>query len=377
MQLALHPGRALQDEEWFHGVLPRDEVQRLLVDDGDYLVRESKNKATKVSQYVLSVMWGTHKHFIIQESEGGWRFEGEPCPTIQELIVQQHCSGVPVTRRSEAILRRPILRPDWELRNDDIELHQKIGSGQFGEVFRGLFRGVEVAVKTCRENLGDDIKRKFLQEGRILKQYDHPNIVRFIGIATQRHPVMIVMEYVAGGALLTFLRKQGVRQPLKTIIKMGEDAAAGMAYLEGRNCLHRDLAARNCLVDSNVTVKISDFGMSREEQEYVVSCGMKQIPIKWTAPEALNYGTYTSACDVWSYGVLLWEIFSFGSQPYPGLTNSQAREKVDEGYRMPPPENTPDSVYQLMMRCWDQEPKNRPHFDEIYRELVRIRSSTR
>lgn len=378
-EMTLCPGRPLEEEEWYHGVLPRDEVQRLLVDDGDYLVRASKNKKTGETQYVLSVMWSTHKHFIIQENEGGYRFEGDTYSSVQELIIRQHQSLQPVTRKSEAILKKPIYRPDWELRNDDIELNEKIGSGQFGEVYRGVFKvtGALVAIKTCRETLCEDVKRKFLQEGRILKQYDHPNIVKFIGIAAQRHPVMIVMEFVSGGALLTFLRKQGSKQTLKTLVQICEDAAAGMAYLESKNCLHRDLAARNCLVGANNTVKISDFGMSREEEEYVVSQGLKQIPIKWTAPEALNFGTYTSACDVWSYGILMWEVFSFGGTPYPGLTNSQARDKVDEGYRMSPPEGTPTDIFQLMTRCWEQDARERPRFSEIHQALQDIKSAIR
>jgi len=131
---------------------------------------------------------------------------------------------------------------------------------------------------------------------------------------------------------------------------MCQDAASGMEYLESKQCIHRDLAARNCLVGDTNIVKISDFGMSREEEEYIVSDGLKQIPIKWTAPEALNYGKYTSLCDVWSFGVLAWEIFSKGGTPYQGMTNTRARELIDSGYRMPAPDGTPDEVYQLMLR---------------------------
>jgi len=365
--MSLTPHRSLVDEEWFHGVLPREEVVRLLRQEGDFLVRETTRNDE--CQTVLSVCWGGHKHFIVQTTaEGHFRFEGPAFPTVQELIIHQSQSGLPVTGRSGAVLRKPILRERWELNNDDVVLLDKIGRGNFGDVYKAHLKTSkkEVAVKTCRITLPDEHKKKFLQEGRILKQYDHPNIVKLIGICVQKQPIMIVMELVPGGSLLTFLRNRGGSLTQKQLLGMCRDAAAGMRYLESKNCIHRDLAARNCLVGYENIVKISDFGMSREEEEYIVSDGMKQIPIKWTAPEALNFGKYTSLCDVWSYGVLAWEIFALGGTPYNGLSNSKAREKIDSGYRMPAPEGTPDEMYHLMLRCWEYEPENRPHFDQIY-----------
>ncbi|XP_076628873.1 tyrosine-protein kinase Fer isoform X2 [Colletes latitarsis] len=357
----------LMEEEWFHGVLPREEVVRLLVNEGDFLVRETTRNDE--CQIVLSVCWDGHKHFIVQTTnEGHYRFEGPTFPSIQELISHQWLSGTPVTSRSGAILKTPIIRERWELNNDDVNLLEKIGRGNFGDVYKAQLKTckTEVAVKTCKVTLPDEQKRKFLQEGRILKQYDHPNIVKLIGICVQKQPIMIVMELVPGGSLLTYLRKSASTITQQEQLRMCKDAAAGMRYLESKYCIHRDLAARNCLVGYESIVKISDFGMSREEEEYIVSDGMKQIPIKWTAPEALNFGKYTSLCDVWSYGVLMWEIFSKGGNPYSGMSNSQAREKIDAGYRMPAPENTPDEIYRLMLRCWEYEPEKRPHFDQIY-----------
>jgi len=359
--------RPLEEELWFHGVLPREEVVRLLQHDGDFLVRETTRNDEK--QTVLSVMWGSPKHFIVQLSpEGLFRFEGPAFNTIQELIIHQFQSGNPVTSRSGAILKSPVLREKWELNNDDVELIDKIGRGNFGDVYKARLKpqNMSVAVKTCKVTLPDEQKKKFLQEGRILKQYEHPNIVRFIGICVQKQPIMIVMELVPGGSLLNYLRSSADKLSIKALLGMCVDAASGMEYLESKNCIHRDLAARNCLVGDTNTVKISDFGMSREEEEYIVSDGLKQIPIKWTAPEALNYGKYTSLCDVWSYGVLAWEIFSKGGTPYQGMTNTRARELIDSGYRMPAPEGTPDEIYQLMLRCWQYESEDRPHFSEIH-----------
>lgn len=346
----------LMEEEWFHGVLPREEVVRLLVTEGDFLVRETTRNDE--CQIVLSVCWDGHKHFIVQTTpEGHYRFEGPTFPSIQELIRHQWLSGLPVTSRSGAILKTPIIRERWELNNDDVILLEKIGRGNFGDVYKAQLKTckTEVAVKTCKVTLPDEQKRKFLQEGRILKQYDHPNIVKLIGICVQKQPIMIVMELVPGGSLLTYLRKNTNTITQQEQLRMCKDAAAGMRYLESKYCIHRDLAARNCLVGYESIVKISDFGMSREEEEYIVSDGMKQIPIKWTAPEALNFGKYTSLCDVWSYGILMWEIFSKGGNPYSGMSNSQAREKIDAGYRMPAPESTPDEIYRLMLRCWEYE----------------------
>lgn len=360
---------SLVEEEWFHGVLPREEVVRLLTTRGDFLVRETTRNDE--SQIVLSVCWANaHKHFIVQTTaEGQFRFEGPAFPSVRELIVHQHRSGLPVTGRSGAVLVRPIIRERWELNNDDVTLLDKIGRGNFGDVYKARLRsGDIVAAKTCRVTLADEHKRKFLQEGRILKQYDHPNIVKLIGICVQKQPIMIVMELVPGGSLLTFLRTRSAPGQLTKLqlTKMCADTAAGMRYLESKNCIHRDLAARNCLVGRDNIVKISDFGMSREETEYIVSDGLKQIPIKWTAPEALNFGKYTSLCDVWSYGILMWEIFSRGSTPYPGMNNSQSREQIDAGYRMPAPDGTPPEIHTLMLNCWKYNPEDRPHFDQIF-----------
>ncbi|XP_020813176.1 tyrosine-protein kinase Fer isoform X7 [Drosophila serrata] len=366
-QISLSTNRPLYEEEWFHGVLPREEVVRLLNNDGDFLVRETIRN--EESQIVLSVCWNGHKHFIVQTTgEGNFRFEGPPFASIQELIMHQYHSELPVTVKSGAILRRPVCRERWELSNDDVVLLERIGRGNFGDVYKAKLKStkLDVAVKTCRMTLPDEQKRKFLQEGRILKQYDHPNIVKLIGICVQKQPIMIVMELVLGGSLLTYLRKNSNGLTNRQQMGMCRDAAAGMRYLESKNCIHRDLAARNCLVDLEHCVKISDFGMSREEEEYIVSDGMKQIPVKWTAPEALNFGKYTSQCDVWSYGILMWEIYSKGDTPYSGMSNSRARERIDTGYRMPTPENTPAEMYRLMLKCWAADAESRPHFDEIY-----------
>ncbi|XP_075569966.1 LOW QUALITY PROTEIN: tyrosine-protein kinase Fes/Fps [Pelecanus crispus] len=370
--------KPLCQQVWYHGAIPRSEVQELLSCSGDFLVRESQGK----QEYVLSVLWdGQPRHFIIQAADNMYRLEGEGFPTIPLLIEHLLQSRQPITRKSGIILSRAVPKDKWVLNHEDVLLGECIGRGNFGEVFSGRLRAdnTPVAVKSCRETLPPEQKAKFLQEARILKQYNHPNIVRLIGVCTQKHPIYIVMELVQGGDFLSFLRSEGPYLRAKELIKMTENAAAGMEYLESKHCIHRDLAARNCLVTEKNTLKISDFGMSREEEGgiYASTAGMKQIPVKWTAPEALNYGRYSSESDVWSFGILLWEAFSLGAVPYPNLSNQQTREAVEQGVRLDPPEQCPEEVYRLMQRCWEYDPRKRPSFSTIHQELISIRKRHR
>uniref|UniRef100_A0A2I2YTT9 Tyrosine-protein kinase n=1 Tax=Gorilla gorilla gorilla TaxID=9595 RepID=A0A2I2YTT9_GORGO len=378
LQLVPEVQKPLHEQLWYHGAIPRAEVAELLVHSGDFLVRESQGK----QEYVLSVLWdGLPRHFIIQSLDNLYRLEGEGFPSIPLLIDHLLSTQQPLTKKSGVILHRAVPKDKWVLNHEDLVLGEQIGRGNFGEVFSGRLRADNtlVAVKSCRETLPPDLKAKFLQEARILKQYSHPNIVRLIGVCTQKQPIYIVMELVQGGDFLTFLRTEGARLRVKTLLQMVGDAAAGMEYLESKCCIHRDLAARNCLVTEKNVLKISDFGMSREEADgvYAASGGLRQVPVKWTAPEALNYGRYSSESDVWSFGILLWETFSLGASPYPNLSNQQTREFVEKGGRLPCPELCPDAVFRLMEQCWAYEPGQRPSFSTIYQELQSIRKRHR
>uniref|UniRef100_A0A8C8CNK0 Tyrosine-protein kinase n=1 Tax=Oncorhynchus tshawytscha TaxID=74940 RepID=A0A8C8CNK0_ONCTS len=366
--------KPLGDQEWYHGAIPRTEAQELLKQQGDFLVRESHGKP---GEYVLSVFSdGQRRHFIIQFADNQYRFEGTGFPTIPQLIEHHYTTKQVITKKSGVVLLNPVIKDKkWILNHEDVLLGELLGKGNFGEVFKGTLRDkTPVAVKTCKEDLPQELKIKFLSEARILKQYDHANIVKLIGVCTQRQPIYIVMELVSGGDFLSFLRKKKEDLKTKQLVKFSLDAAAGMAYLELKNCIHRDLAARNCLVGESNLLKISDFGMSRQEDDGIYSSsGLKQIPIKWTAPEALNYGRYSSESDVWSYGILLWETFSLGVCPYPGMTNQQAREQVEKGYRMSCPQKCPDEVYKVMQKCWEYKPENRPKFADLQKELASVK----
>ncbi|KAM8779159.1 tyrosine-protein kinase Fer isoform 1-T4 [Rhynchonycteris naso] len=369
--------RPLAEQEWYHGAIPRIEAQSLLQQQGDFLVRESHGKP---GEYVLSVYSnGQRRHFIIQYVDSMYRFEGTGFSNIPQLIEHHYTTKQVITKKSGVVLLNPIAKDKkWVLNHEDVTLGELLGKGNFGEVFKGILKDkTAVAVKTCKEDLPQELKIKFLQEAKILKQYDHPNIVKLIGVCTQRQPIYIVMELIPGGDFLSYLRKKKDELKLKQLVKFSLDAASGMSYLESKNCIHRDLAARNCLVNENNVLKISDFGMSRQEDGGVYSSsGLKQIPIKWTAPEALNYGRYSSESDVWSFGILLWETFSLGVCPYPGMTNQQAREQVERGYRMAAPQHCPEEISKIMMKCWDYKPENRPKFSELQKELTVIKKKT-
>ncbi|XP_068423082.1 tyrosine-protein kinase Fer isoform X2 [Clinocottus analis] len=367
--------RPLAEQEWYHGAIPRTEAQELLRQQGDFLVRESHGKP---GEYVLSVFSDEQRrHFIIQYADSQYRFEGTGFSTIPQLIEHHFSSKQLITKKSGVVLLNAVVKDKkWILNHEDVVLGELLGKGNFGEVFIGTLQRdkTPVAVKTCKEDLPPELKIRFLSEARILKQYDHPNIVKLIGVCTQRQPIYIVMELVPGGDFLSFLRKKKDDLKTKQLVRFSVDAAAGMAYLESKNCIHRDLAARNCLVGDGSVLKISDFGMSRQEDDGIYSSsGLKQIPIKWTAPEALNYGRYSSDSDVWSYGILLWETFSLGVCPYPGMTNQQAREQVEKGYRMSCPKCCPDDVYKVMQRCWLYSPEDRPKFSELQRDLAALK----
>ncbi|KAL7056041.1 hypothetical protein AAHC03_021197 [Spirometra sp. Aus1] len=410
----------INKEPWFHGVLPRSEVVRLLQVQGDFLVREtSKATSSRKSQWnrmprndsesdlwaasarfsqsteelstpingrvvvtkmVLSVYWNGYKHFIIQGGDssngrkGGWSLEDYAFPTIRDLVEYHMRTGKPVTAGSGALLLNPIARPDWQLDNADVQLLEKIGQGNFGEVHRGMYNGRMVAVKTCRANPVEvEVRRKFLQGEATALNFCHPNIVQLIGIAVRTHPIMIVMEYVAGGSLLSYLRKTRNNPDIGILLRMSVDAANGMAYLESKNCIHRDLAARNCLLTEDLTLKIADFGMAREEHVYELSDRNGPIPIKWTAPEALASNRYTSKCDVWSFGILLWEMFTGGDTPYRGLSNNETRDLVESGYRLKTPEWMPRQLGKQMQSCWAADPNRRPTFANLVESLSKLK----
>uniref|UniRef100_A0AAR2M4J4 Tyrosine-protein kinase n=1 Tax=Pygocentrus nattereri TaxID=42514 RepID=A0AAR2M4J4_PYGNA len=206
----------------------------------------------------------------------------------------------------------------------------------------------------------------FLAEANLMKTLQHPRLVRLFAVVTQE-PIYIITEYMEKGSLVDFLKTpEGSRLQINTLIDMASQVAEGMAYIEQKNYIHRDLRAANILVSEELICKIADFGLARliENNEYTAREGAK-FPIKWTAPEAINYGTFSIKSDVWSFGILLTEIVTYGRIPYPGMTNPEVIQNLENGYRMPRPDNCPEDLYAIMTKCWTEHPENRPTFEYL------------
>ncbi|PAA86225.1 hypothetical protein BOX15_Mlig018085g1 [Macrostomum lignano] len=293
------------------------------------------------------------------------------------------CLLYPAPKRLRAAFRSATSGEDsWEVDRTELAMKQKLGAGQYGDVYQAVWkRGgaagcPTVAVKTIKEDMAMKVN-EFLAEAQMMKRMEHQNLVQLLGVCTTEPPFYIITEYMAHGSLLEFLRTHRLELPPYTLLYMATQIANGMAYLEQHCFVHRDLAARNCLVGEGYVVKVADFGLTRlldRDSPYVAHQGAK-FPIKWTAPEGLAYNQFDTRSDVWSFGVLLWEIATYGCSPYPKVELTEVYQLLESGYRMDKPPVCPDSVYQLMLRCWRWEPDQRPAFAELYASLKAIRDA--
>ncbi|XP_059615056.1 tyrosine-protein kinase Abl [Phlebotomus argentipes] len=378
------PVNSLEKHSWYHGPISRNAAEYLLSSgiNGSFLVRESESSP---GQRSISLRYeGRVYHYRIQEDSDGKVYVTTEAKfnTLAELVhhhsVLHEGHGLitpllyPAPKQNKPTVFPLSPEPDeWEISRTDIVMRHKLGGGQYGEVYEAVWKryGNTVAVKTLKE---DTMALKdFLEEASIMKEMKHPNLVQLIGVCTREPPFYIITEFMSHGNLLDFLRT-AARETLDAValLYMATQIASGMSYLESRNYIHRDLAARNCLVGENNLVKVADFGLARlmRDDTYTAHAGAK-FPIKWTAPEGLAYNKFSTKSDVWAFGVLLWEIATYGMSPYPGIDLTDVFHKLESGYRMDRPPGCPPEVYDLMRQCWQWNAQDRPTFKSIHHAL--------
>ncbi|XP_004677498.1 PREDICTED: muscle, skeletal receptor tyrosine-protein kinase isoform X3 [Condylura cristata] len=322
--------------------------------------------------------------------------------TLPSELLLDRLHPNPMYQRMPLLLNPKLLSLEYPRNN--IEYVRDIGEGAFGRVFQARAPGLlpyepftMVAVKMLKEEASADMQADFQREAALMAEFDNPNIVKLLGVCAVGKPMCLLFEYMAYGDLNEFLRSMSpharcslshsdltMRAPLSSPgppalscaeqLCIARQVAAGMAYLSERKFVHRDLATRNCLVGENMVVKIADFGLSRNiySADYYKANENDAIPIRWMPPESIFYNRYTTESDVWAYGVVLWEIFSYGLQPYYGMAHEEVIYYVRDGNILSCPANCPLELYNLMRLCWSKLPTDRPSFTSIHRILERM-----
>lgn len=321
---------------------------------------------------------------------GGFSLPGHCFETIAEAP-----ENIPKTDNAD------MLGSVWEFPRSRLRLQTVLGEGNFGKVWKaeaddicGYDGTILVAVKTVKENSAQREVDDLIQEMKIMQEIGpHPNVVTILGVCTDQEPYLLVMEYVMYGKLLTHLREQRMRQSSffnfskdggevgetltsKDLNKFAYGVAKGMEFLVSKGIIHRDLAARNILVDHNKNTKISDFGLSRNLRdlggEMYEQKTKGALPIRWMAPESLYFSVFTPKSDVWGFGILMWEIVTLGSTPYPGMGAREVMRRVRDGYRLERPAHCHPDLYLIIQKCWAGDMNKRPDFSELRKELAKL-----
>ncbi|KAJ8265274.1 hypothetical protein COCON_G00143730 [Conger conger] len=364
---------------WYFGEMNRIEASGHLMapenGEGAFLVRLSEKDDVG---YVLSVKVDNKvKHFKIHQNEELFNVnESATFASLMDLVDHFMTSPLSISvERLNSACRRNEPKPqdlshstvdEWELPKEEFTFGDQLGSGYFADVYRGKWKDqINVAIKVLKNNEALN-HREFQLETQILKRLRHKHLITLFAICSSSPPYYIITELMEKGNLLDFLRgPEGGAMDMVFLIDMGAQVADGMAYLESQNSIHRDLAARNVLVGENYICKVADFGLARVIKEPFYTSEDKKIPYKWCAPEAISHGRFSSKSDVWSFGVLLYEIVTYGGTPYPACSNSDVYQLITSGYRMPAPPQCPEYIYEAMLSCWQCTPEDRTSFLDL------------
>ncbi|KAI5746919.1 hypothetical protein M8J77_009049 [Diaphorina citri] len=368
------------------------------------LKREKLKKmlAIETAKAAIGTQWT--KKVIIEKQTSSGTEDPLKMPIVKIEKCKTKISSSKLTSDSMSMSEYELpLDVHWEFPRQSLNLGQTLGEGAFGKVICAEANGIlkqgiitTVAVKMLKEGHSDAEMMDLVSEMEMMKMIgQHINIINLLGVCTQDGPLYVIVEFAPHGNLRDFLRKHrpssGYESPLgsaytngnvlteKDLISFAYQVANGMHYLQSRKCIHRDLAARNVLVSDNYVLKIADFGLARDVhcQDYYRKTTDGRLPVKWMAPEALFHRLYTHQSDVWSYGILLWEIMTLGGTPYPSVPTVETLfQLLRSGHRMEKPPNCSKEVYELMRDCWSYVASERPEFIQLVSKLDRILTVT-
>nr|XP_020514076.1 tyrosine-protein kinase Tec isoform X1 [Labrus bergylta] len=375
----------LEQFVWYNKQVNRNKAEELLRKEdkeGAFIVRDSSAAGTyTVSLYTKCAAGEGHsaiKHYHIKETQSSpplfYLAEKHVFSSVPDLIDYHKHNAAGLVAR----LRYPVSKQDksapstagfsyekWEINPTELTFMKEVGSGQFGLVRLGKWRAQhKVAIKAIRE--GAMYEEDFIEEAKVMMKLSHPKLVQLYGVCSHQRPIYIVTEFMELGCLLNFLRQRRGSFSVGSLLSICLDVCEGMEHLEANGFIHRDLAARNCLVNDSLVVKVSDFGMARYvlDDQYTSSSGAK-FPVKWSPPEVFNFCRYSSKSDVWSYGVLMWEVFSEGRMPFEQNMNHEVVTMVTSGHRLYRPKLASPAIYDIMQLCWHERQDERPAFSQL------------
>jgi c-src tyrosine kinase len=399
---------------WNFGKLPRIRAEQLLVDElvGTFLIRESEHYPGDLTLSIKDDAKIQHYRVKLDPIRHTYTVDDEIFfPDLRLLVEHYELDADGLCCRLEKALNNKqdtvdsiktggtvqpppppppvvIVSSQTSSTIDYRELYvgKLIGSGEFAEVYEGTYRKARVAIKVLKEPTSASL---FLHEADIMSALKHPNLVHFLGVAQKPDNIIyIVTEFMVKGSLLHYLTTRGrsvISQ--KDLLSFAIDTCEGLTYLEENHIVHRDVAASNVLIADDNTAKVSDFGLAKfvettgkengnkDSNENIITTEKIKCRTKWTAPEALESKRYTHKSDMWSYGILLWEIFSYGRCPYPRIPANDVLLNLKQGHRMEPPDGCPLEVGDIMRQTWHADPDRRPSFTQVLERLKRLNSS--